>query len=127
MLLSYRASHICDGAGFLFENFGPIGEQRDEEAGKPVDTSGKLNSWIDADGPAASSVDLEKDLAIEEQGEKLEPRKIVLPAQLFDVLRRRQHGQDGGNLRIADFEQRAGARRFEDHLVTAPSHICEAR
>ena len=76
---------------------------------------------------AASSVDLEKDLAIEEQGEKLEPRKIVLPTQLFDVLRRRQHGQDGGNLRIADFEQRAGARGFEDHLVTAPSHICEAR
>ncbi len=30
---------------------------------------------------AASSVDLEKDLAIEEQSEKLEPRKIVLPAQ----------------------------------------------
>ncbi|HYP86603.1 MAG TPA: DUF1592 domain-containing protein [Polyangiaceae bacterium] len=52
-----------DGAGFLFENFGPIGEQRDEEAGKPVDTSGKLNSWIDADGPAASSVDLSYRLA----------------------------------------------------------------
>src|SRR5580693_6571837 len=76
---------------------------------------------------AAGSVDLDKNLAIEEQGEKLETRKIVLPTQLFDVLRRRQHGQDGGNLRVADFEQRAGARRFEDHLVTAPSHICEAR
>src|ERR1700752_3779457 len=34
---------------------------------------------------AAAGVDLEKDLAIEEQGEKLEPRKIVVPTQLFDV------------------------------------------
>src|SRR5215471_13921472 len=76
---------------------------------------------------AAGSVDLEKDLAVEEQGEQLEPAKIVPPTQRFDVLRRRQHGQDGGNLRIADFEQRAGARRFEDHLVTAPSRICKAR
>src|SRR5205823_9712533 len=59
---------------------------------------------------AASSVDLKKDLAIEEQSEKLEPRKIVLPTQLFDVKRCRQHGQDGGNLRIADFEHRAGSR-----------------
>src|SRR5689334_13701241 len=76
---------------------------------------------------AASSVDLAKDLAIEKQGEKLDPWKILLPTQLFDLLRRRQRRQDGGNLRVADFEQRAGARRFEDHLVTAPSHICEAR
>ena len=76
---------------------------------------------------AASNVDLENDLAIEEQAEKLEPRKIVLPTQLFDLLRCRKHGQDAGNLRVADFEQCAGARRFEDHLVIAPSHICEAR
>jgi len=52
-----------DGAGFLFENFGPIGEQRSEEAGKPIDTSGELKSWIDADGPAASSVELSYRLA----------------------------------------------------------------
>ena len=35
----------------------------------------------------ASGVDLEKDLAIEEQGEKLDPWKTVLPTQLFDLLR----------------------------------------
>jgi hypothetical protein len=52
-----------DGAGFLFENFGPIGEQRREEAGRPVDTSGELKSWIDADGPLASSVELSQRLA----------------------------------------------------------------
>lgn len=52
-----------DGAGFLFENFGPIGEQRREEAGRPVDTSGELKSWIDADSPLASSVELSQRLA----------------------------------------------------------------
>jgi hypothetical protein len=35
----------------------------------------------------ASGVDLEKDLAIHQQGEKLDPRKAVLPAELFDLLR----------------------------------------
>ncbi len=76
---------------------------------------------------AASGVDLEKDLAIQQQSEKLDPRKTVLPTQLFDLLRRGQHGQDGRNLRIADFEQRAGARRFQHHLVAAPSHVREPR
>lgn len=52
-----------DGAGFLFEDFGPIGEERHEEAGKPVDTSGQLKSWIDVDGPFASSVELSYALA----------------------------------------------------------------
>ena len=52
-----------DGAGFLFENFGPIGEQRSEEAGKPIDTSGRLKSWVDADGPATDSVELSYRLA----------------------------------------------------------------
>lgn len=59
-----KACHVrLDGAGFLFENFGPIGEQRSEEAGKPIDTSGELKSWIDADGPAADSVELSYRLA----------------------------------------------------------------
>jgi hypothetical protein len=59
-----KGCHVrLDGAGFLFENFGPIGEQRSQEAGKPVDTSGELKSWIDADGPAASSVELSYRLA----------------------------------------------------------------
>ncbi|HEY0463511.1 MAG TPA: DUF1592 domain-containing protein [Polyangiaceae bacterium] len=52
-----------DGAGFLFENFGPIGEQRSEEAGKPIDTSGRLKSWIDADSTLANSVELSYRLA----------------------------------------------------------------
>jgi hypothetical protein len=59
-----KGCHVrLDGAGFLFENFGPIGEQRSEEAGKPIDSSGELKSYIDADGPAASSVELSYRLA----------------------------------------------------------------
>ena len=77
--------------------------------------------------PVAGGVDLEKDLAIQQQSEKLDAGKSFLPAQLLDLLRRRQHGQSSGDLRIADLEQGAGARRFEHHLVAAPSHIGEAR
>ena len=71
------------------------------------------------------NVDLENDLAIEEQGEKLDFWKTILPTQLFDLLRRGQHGQGGRNLRIANSEQRAGARRFQHHLVATPPHVRE--
>ena len=75
----------------------------------------------------AGNVDLEKDLAIHQQSEKLDPRKTLLPAELFDLLRRGEHGEGGRNLRIANFEQRAGARQFQHHLVAAPSHVREPR
>ena len=75
----------------------------------------------------ATSADLEKDLAIEEQREKLDPRKTFLLTQRFDLLRGREHGDGRRNLRIADFEQRAGAWRFDDHLGAAPSHEREPR
>src|ERR1700722_7514542 len=75
----------------------------------------------------ATSTDLEKDLAIHEQREKLDPRKTFLLAQLFDLPRGREHGDGRRNLRIADFEQRASAWRFHDHLVAAPSHEREPR
>src|SRR3979490_904642 len=73
----------------------------------------------------AGSLDLEKDLAVDEQGEKRDPRKSVLTTEPFDVLRRGQHGQGGRDLRIANLEQRAGARRFQDHLVGTPSQVRE--
>ena len=47
-----------------------------------------------SEATVAGGVDLEKDLAIHQQGEKLDPRKTVLPAELFDLLRRRQHGDE---------------------------------
>ena len=74
-----------------------------------------------------SGADLEKDLAFDQQSEKLKPRKAGLSTQPFDLLRRRQHGQGGRDLRIANFEQGAGARRFKDHVAGAPPHIGEPR
>ena len=76
---------------------------------------------------AAGSVELEKDLAIHQQCEKFDPRKAVLPPEFFDLLRRGQHGEGGSDLRIANPEQRTGARRFQHHLVAAPSQISEPR
>ncbi len=80
-----------------------------------------------AAGRCRRRVDLEQDLAIHQQGEEFEPGKTVLPPQLFDLLRRGEPGQRGRDLRIADLEQGAGARRFQHHLVAAPSHIREPR
>ena len=75
----------------------------------------------------AGGVDLEQDLAIDQHGEQLEPRKTVLPTQSFDRLRCGQQGQGGRDLRIANPEQRAGARRLQDHLVAAPAQVREPR
>jgi hypothetical protein len=72
-------------------------------------------------------IDVEKDLAVHQQGNKLDPEKTVLPTELSDLLRRRQQGDGGRNLRIADPEQGAGARRFEDHFVAASPQIREPR
>ena len=80
-----------------------------------------------SEAAVAGGVDLEKDLAIHQQGEKLDPGKTVLPTEPFDLLRCRQYGDGGRNLRIANLEQRAGARRFQHHLVAAPPHVREPR
>ena len=72
-------------------------------------------------------IDPEEDLAIRQQGEKLDPGKAVLPAQSPDALRRGQHGERGRDLRIANPEQRSGARRFQHHRVAAPPHVGETR
>ena len=55
------------------------------------------------------------------------PGKTILPTQLLDRSGRRQRGDGGRNLRIADPEQRARARRFQHHLVAAPSHVGKPR
>ena len=70
---------------------------------------------------------LEKDLAIQQERQKLEPRKAGLPTELPDRSRRRQHGDQGRNVRIADPEQGAGARRLQDGLVAAPPQVREPR
>src|SRR5437588_10147602 len=75
----------------------------------------------------ASRVELEKDVAINQQAKKLETGKTGLPTQLVDLLRRRERGQSGCHLRIANLEHRAGARAFQDHVVAAPSHVGKTR
>ncbi len=75
----------------------------------------------------AGGVEREQDLAIHQQPQQLDPRKARLPAQPLDRLRRRQHRDDGREFRIADPEQRGGARRFQHHLEAAPPQIGEAR
>ena len=75
----------------------------------------------------AGSFWFEQDLAINQQCEKLDRRKSVVPAEPLDLLRCRKHGQGARNFRIADFEQRTGAGRFQDRIVAAPSHIGEPR
>src|SRR5580704_7005616 len=73
------------------------------------------------------SIDREKDLAIHQQGEKLDTRKAVLSTELFNRLWCSQQSQGCGNLGIANSEQCAGARRFQNELVAAPAHIGEPR
>jgi hypothetical protein len=70
-------------------------------------------------------VDPEKDLAIHQQRKETDSRKIVLPPEPADSLRCRQGREDGRNVRIANPEQRAGARRFQHHFMAAPSQIRE--
>jgi len=70
--------------------------------------------------------DLEKDFAVEKQRQKLDPWEAVGPTELFDLLRHGECGQRCCNRRIANPEQRAGSRRFEDHVVGAPPQIGEA-
>src|SRR5206468_11022329 len=77
--------------------------------------------------PVAGSFQFEKYLAIYQQRKKLNPGKGILAAQPFALLRRGQCGQGGRNARTVDFEQRIGARRFQDHLIATPSHVSEAR
>ncbi|MGC2785191.1 MAG: hypothetical protein WA397_15455 [Roseiarcus sp.] len=78
-------------------------------------------------GFASASADLEKYLAVEEEGKKLVPWKTVFPTHLSDLLRDSKQGDDGRDLRIANPEQRGGSRRFEDHLAATPSHVREPR
>ena len=76
---------------------------------------------------AVAGIDLEQDAAVQQQREQLEPRKIFLRAQPPDLLRRGQRGDRARKLRIADPEQRSGARRFQHDRVAAPSQVGEPR
>jgi hypothetical protein len=74
-----------------------------------------------------SGIDLEQNLAVDQQCEELEAGKRVLPTQLLDRLRRGERGERGCNPCIANLEQCAGARRFQHHVVAAAAHVGKAR
>src|SRR5262245_4666698 len=75
--------------------------------------------------PLGSGLCLEKDLAINQQSEKFDPRKAVVPTKPSDLLGRGQCGDRGRDLWIANSKQCAGARRFQHHVVSAPAHVRE--
>ena len=76
---------------------------------------------------ACAGVELEQDLAIEEKRQNLGARKTLLLPEPADFLRRRQQNEGGRYLRVANPKQRAGARRFQHHLLAAPPQIGEPR
>jgi hypothetical protein len=75
----------------------------------------------------ARSVDLEEDAAVHQQGEKLDAREVVPLAELLDLLGQGERGECGHNLRVANPEQGAGARRLQHNVVAATPQVREPR
>jgi hypothetical protein len=73
------------------------------------------------------SIDLEKDLAIHQQGEKPDSGKSFLAPQLSDWMWLGQRGDYGRDLGMTNLKQRASARRLQDHLVAATPHVGKPR
>src|ERR1700752_1601224 len=76
---------------------------------------------------AAFCIELEQQLAIQQQFEQIKVEGGRVAAKPADLLRPRQRSEGGGNGGIADSKQRACARRFQYHLVATPAHIGKAR
>jgi hypothetical protein len=79
-LTQHRDNPVCaschsriDGLGFALENYDVIGRWRDEDAGKPIDSSGELNDGTKFKGPAElkSALMNRKDLFIRHLTSKL--------------------------------------------------------
>lgn len=76
---------------------------------------------------AAFRIELEQELAIQQQFEQIEVEGGCVAAKAANRVRPRQRSEGGGNGGIANSKQRAGARRFQHHLVAAPAQIGKAR
>ena len=88
----------------------------------------KYEVFVTLAGPTAiAAVDSEEDFAIDQQAEQFQTGKARLPPQPADLLRRGQRGNHAGNSCIANLERRAGTRRFQNHLIAAPSQVGEPR
>src|SRR6185436_14589682 len=84
-------------------------------------------AFIHPKAVAAVRIELEQELAIQQQFEQFEVEGGRVAAKPADLLRPRQRSEGGGNGGIADSKQRAGTRRFQYHLVATPAHIGKAR
>src|SRR6478672_10087935 len=84
-------------------------------------------AFIHPKAVAAFRIELEQELAIQQQFEQIEVEGGSVAAKPADLLRPRQRSEGGGNGGIADSKQRAGARRFQHHFVAAPAQIGKAR
>ena len=72
-------------------------------------------------------IELEQDLAVQQQFEQIEGEGGRVPVEPADLLRPRQRREGGGDGGIANPKQRAGARRFQHQLVAAPAQKGKAR
>ncbi len=84
-------------------------------------------AFIHPKAVAAFRIELEQELAVQQQFEQIEVEGGRVAAKPADLLRLREHSEHGGNAGIANPKQRAGARRFQHHLVAAPAQIGKAR
>ena len=72
-------------------------------------------------------VELEQDLAVQQQFEQTQRGGRGPQVELVDFPRLRQRGKGRGDGGVADPEQRACARQFQHHLVAAPAQIGKTR
>ena len=72
-------------------------------------------------------IELEQDLAVQQQFEQMEGGGSHLLVELADLPRLRQRSKGGGDGGIANPEQRAGAWQFQHQLVAAPAEKGKAR
>jgi hypothetical protein len=58
---------LIDGLGFAFEHYDAVGRWREDEQGKPIDSTGAVVATLDVDGDYAGGADLAAALAGSEQ------------------------------------------------------------
>src|SRR3954465_4714619 len=84
-------------------------------------------AFIHSKAVAAFRIELEQELAVQQQFEQIEVEGGRVAAKPADLVRPRQRSDGGRNGGVANSKQRAGARRFQHHLVAAPMQISKAR
>ena len=84
-------------------------------------------AFIHPKAVAAFRIELEQELAIQQQFEQIEVEGGRVAAKPANPVRPRQRSEGGGNGGIANPKQRPRARRFQYHLVAAPAQISKAR